>query len=118
MASSCAIAAARWPSIRDWSCARGLLAVGLGLAQLALALADALLRDPAGRGDRQPHRVVEDLGDAIGFGLGHVAHFLLVVVCVRPAGQARSELLVALTGDPQLALEAPAPAFRGRPAHP
>ena len=75
-------------------CARGLLAVDLGLAQLALALADALLRDPAGRGDRQPHRVVEDLGDAIGFGLGHVAHFLLVVVaCARLARRALSCLL-------------------------
>ena len=90
--------------------AGGLLAVGLGLAQLALALADALLGDPAGRGDREPHPVVEDLGDAVCLGLGHVAHFLLVVVaCARLARRA-PELLVALAGDPQLALEAP-PAF-------
>ena len=70
--------------------AGGLVALGLGLAQLALALADALLGEPAGRGDRESHPVVEDLGDAVCLGLGHVDHFLLVVACVRLAGQARS----------------------------
>ena len=86
--------------------AGGLVALGLGLAQLALALADALLGEPAGRGDRESHRVVEDLGDAVCLGLGHVDHFLLVVACVRLAGQAAPELLVALAGDSELALEA------------
>jgi hypothetical protein len=32
---------------------------------MALTRTDALLGEPVGRGDRQSHRVVEDLGDAV-----------------------------------------------------